>query len=141
MCASNEGGIIRAARTDMYNRSGEQTMEGEGGNYDEPEVNLYAGLQDHGHTYFANSLFYAADMKDIMIYGEGLIDGSYMDDSGTLINVLSGSDPSNRKTARTGATTAPGMATRPSRWCAVKTWCSTASASSMAGTLPSSPKA
>ena len=91
----DEGGIIRAARTDMYNRSGEQTMEGEGGNYDEPEVNLYAGLQDHGHTYFANSLFYAADMKDIMIYGEGLIDGSYMDDSGTLINVLSGSDPSN----------------------------------------------
>ena len=91
----DEGGIIRAARTDMYNRSGEKTMEGEGGNYDEPEVNLYAGLQDHGHTYFANSLFYAADMKDIMIYGEGLIDGSYMDDSGTLINVLSGSDPSN----------------------------------------------
>ena len=42
-------------------------------------MNLYAGLQDHGHTYFANSLFYAADKHDIMIYGEGLIDGSYMD--------------------------------------------------------------
>lgn len=91
----DEGGIIRAARTDMFDRSGNQTMQSEGGNYDEPEVNLYAGLQDHGHTYFANSLFYAADMKDIMIYGEGLIDGSYLDDSGTLINVLSGSDPSN----------------------------------------------
>lgn len=72
-------------------------MVGEGGNYDEPEVNLYAGLQDHGHTYFANSLFYAADKHDIMIYGEGLIDGSYMDDTGTLINVLSGNDPSNPK--------------------------------------------
>lgn len=89
--------IIRAARTDMYDRNGNKTMIGEGGNYDEPEVNLYAGLQDHGHTYFANSLFYAADKHDIMIYGEGLIDGSYMDDTGTLINVLSGSDPSNPK--------------------------------------------
>ena len=89
--------IIRAARTDMYDRNGNQTMIGEGGNYDEPEVNLYAGLQDHGHTYFANSLFYAADKHDIMIYGEGLIDGSYMDDTGTLINVLSGADPSNPK--------------------------------------------
>lgn len=89
--------IIRAARTDMYDWNGNQTMIGEGGNYDEPEVNLYAGLQDHGHTYFANSLFYAADKHDIMIYGEGLIDGSYMDDTGTLINVLSGADPSNPK--------------------------------------------
>mgnify|MGYP002572978429 FL=1 len=83
-------GIIRAARADLYDWYGNQTMVGEGGNYDEPEVNLYAGLQDHGHTYFANSLFYAADKHDIMIYGEGLIDGSYMDDTGTLINVLSG---------------------------------------------------
>lgn len=89
--------IIRAARTDLYDWNGNQTMIGEGGNYDEPEVNLYAGLQDHGHTYFANSLFYAADKHDIMIYGDGLIDGSYMDDTGTLINVLSGSDPSNPK--------------------------------------------
>ena len=86
-------GIIRAARADLYDWNGNQTMVGEGGNYDEPEVNLYAGLQDHGHTYFANSLFYAADKHDIMIYGEGLIDGSYMDDTGTLINVLSGNDP------------------------------------------------
>lgn len=90
-------GIIRAARADLYDWYGNQTMVGEGGNYDEPEVNLYAGLQDHGHTYFANSLFYAADKHDIMIYGEGLIDGSYMDDTGTLINVLSGNDPSNPK--------------------------------------------
>lgn len=91
------GGVIRAARADMYDWGGNKVMDSEGGNYDEPEVNLYAGLQDHGHTYFANSLFYAADKHDIMIYGEGLIDGSYMDDTGTLINVLSGSDPSNPK--------------------------------------------
>lgn len=90
-------GIIRAARADLYDWFGNKTMESEGGNYDEPEVNLYAGLQDHGHTYFANSLFYAADKHDIMIYGEGLIDGSYIDDTGTLINVLSGQDPSNPK--------------------------------------------
>lgn len=87
--------VVRAARPDMFDRNGKQTMMGEGGNYDEPEVNLYAGLQDHGHTYFANSLFYAADKHDIMIYGEGLIDGSYLDENGTLVNVLSGSDPSN----------------------------------------------
>ena len=56
-------GIIRAARTDMYDREGSLISTGQGGNYDEPEVNLYAGLQDHGYTYFANSLFYAADKK------------------------------------------------------------------------------
>ena len=91
----DQDGIIRAARTDMYDRQGNQTSVGEGGNYDEPEVNLYAGLQDHGHTYFANSLFYAADKQNIMIYGEGLVDGSYIDDDGILQNVLQGSDPSN----------------------------------------------
>mgnify|MGYP000780520954 FL=1 len=37
-------GIIRAARADLYDWYGNQTMVGEGGNYDEPEVNLYAGL-------------------------------------------------------------------------------------------------
>ncbi len=38
-------GIIRAARADLYDWYGNQTMVGEGGNYDEPEVNLYAGLR------------------------------------------------------------------------------------------------
>lgn len=33
-------GIIRAARADLYDWYGNQTMVGEGGNYDEPEVNL-----------------------------------------------------------------------------------------------------
>lgn len=91
----DEGAVIRAARTDLFDKDGNLTQEGEGGNYAEPEVFLYTGLQDHGHSYFANSLFYAADKSNIMIYGNGLIDGSCIDDSGTLINVLSGNDPSN----------------------------------------------
>lgn len=91
----DKDGIIRAARTDMYDQEGKLAEEGEGGNYDEPEVNLYAGLQDHGHTYFANSLFYAADKSNICIYGEGLVDGSYIDDEGYVKNTLSGGDPQN----------------------------------------------
>ena len=66
--------MIRAARTDIKHSYVNQ--DGEGGNYLEPEVNRFAGLQDHGHSYFANSLFYGADLCDIMISGDGLIDGS-----------------------------------------------------------------
>lgn len=91
----DEGGIIRAGKTDIYDWYGELTSAGEGGNYMEPEVNLYTGLQDHGHTYFANSLFYGADKQNVMIYGEGLIDGSYINDEGYLENELQGYDPSN----------------------------------------------
>jgi len=87
----SKGAVIRAARTDITNSY--ETQEGEGGNYDEPEVNLYEGLQDHGHSYFANSLFYAADEKNIMIYGEGVIDGSYTDENGYLRYALMGGDP------------------------------------------------
>ena len=87
-----KGAVLRAARTDI--RASYQTQEGEGGNYDEPEVNLYAGLQDHGHTYFANSMFYAADMENIMIYGEGLIEGSQINEkTGEREYVLLGGDP------------------------------------------------
>ena len=67
---------------------------GEGGNYDEPEVNLMAGLQDHGHSYFANSLIYAADEKNIMISGKGLIDGSSWNEQENCREfVLQGGDP------------------------------------------------
>lgn len=84
--------VLRAARTEIIHSYEKQT--GEGGNYIEPEVNLYAGLQDHGHTYFANSLIYAADMERIMIYGEGLIDGSFLDEeTGYRQYVLQGGDP------------------------------------------------
>lgn len=69
--------------------------DGREGNYDRPEINPYVGLQDGGHTYFANSLFYGADLKNVMIYGEGLVDGSQMNDKGTLDQVLTGNDPEN----------------------------------------------
>lgn len=87
----NKGAVLHAAKTDILKSYEKQT--GEGGNYDEPEVNLYAGLQDHGHTYFANSLFYGADIENVMIYGEGLIDGSYIDEDGYRKYVLQGGDP------------------------------------------------
>ncbi|MBQ8638780.1 MAG: hypothetical protein IJ468_06400 [Lachnospiraceae bacterium] len=88
----SDGAVLRAARTDITGSYEKQ--KGEGGNYDEPEVNRYAGLQDHGHTYFANSMFYAADQENIMIYGKGLIDGScYDEETGYRQYVLMGGDP------------------------------------------------
>ncbi len=88
-----KGAVLRAAKTDI--KHSYVTQQGEGGNYDEPEVELYAGLQDHGHTYFANSMFYGADLENIMIYGEGLIDGSQIDaETGKTEYVLLGGDPS-----------------------------------------------
>jgi len=84
--------VLRAARTDIT--SSYEKQKGEGGNYDEPEINLYAGIQDHGHTYFANSLIYAADQEEIMIYGEGRIDGSYIEEeTGYCRYALQGGDP------------------------------------------------
>ena len=97
-----KGAVIQAARTRTFDRNGNITGEAEDfnedgspGNYLQPEVNIYAGLQDGGHTYFANSLLYAADKENIMIYGEGLIDGSQMNDEGVIKQILSGSDPGN----------------------------------------------
>ncbi len=75
------GAVLRAA--------GEE----DGGRFDEPEANPWAGLQDHGHTYFANSMLYAADERDIMIYGGGLIDGGRTLPDGTRTGILSGNDP------------------------------------------------
>lgn len=63
-------------------------------NYEEPEINLYVGLQDHGHSYFANSLLYGADLENIMIYGKGLITGGHFDEkTGILEYILQGGDP------------------------------------------------
>jgi polygalacturonase len=65
-----------------------------GGNYDEPEVNPWVGLQDHGHSYCANSLVYGADLENVMIFGKGLFTGGRYDDAtGILDYVLSGADP------------------------------------------------
>lgn len=86
-----EGAILQAAKTEI--RHSYETQEGEGGNYDEPEVSLYVGLQDHGHSYFANSMFYGADLENVMIYGKGLLDGTRLKENGERDNVLLGGDP------------------------------------------------
>ena len=62
-----ENAILRAARPDI-----------DGGNYDMPEVNPFAGLHDQGHSYFANSLMTGFDLEDIRIDGSGRIDGSML---------------------------------------------------------------
>ncbi len=86
-----KGSILRAAKTEI--RDFYQEQESEGGNYEEPEINLYAGIQDHGHTYLANSLIYGKGIEDVMIYGEGLIDGSRINQQGEMEFVLLGGDP------------------------------------------------
>ncbi len=87
-----EGAIIMAAKTEIVHSYEKQ--EGEGGNYCEPEINLYVGLQDHGHTYFANSLLFGMDLENIMIYGKGLITGGrFHQTTGLLEYVLQGGDP------------------------------------------------
>lgn len=87
-----EGAVVAAAKTDFCPFCEQQ--QGEGGNYEEPEVNPYLGLQDHGHSYFANSLVYGADLENIMIYGRGLFTGGRFDEkSGLLEYVLQGGDP------------------------------------------------
>jgi polygalacturonase len=65
----------------------------DGGFYDAPEPNLFVGLQDHGHSHWANSLIYGVDVENIMISGPGLIDGSFLNEKGELVPVLSGGDP------------------------------------------------
>lgn len=83
--------IVAAAKTDIKTYA---RQEGEGGRYGEPEINPYIGLQDHGHSYFANSLLYGADLENIMIYGKGLFTGGRFDEAtGLLEYVLLGGDP------------------------------------------------
>lgn len=87
-----DGAVLAAARTDIVHSYEKQS--GEGGNYREPEVNLYVGLQDHGHSYFSNSLIYGADLENVMICGNGLITGGRFDEeSGILEYILQGGDP------------------------------------------------
>lgn len=64
------------------------------GNYKEPEVERYMGLQDHGHSYLANSLVYADHAHDFMICGEGMFFGGETDpETGELHYLLDGDDP------------------------------------------------
>jgi hypothetical protein len=78
----SEGTVLRAGRPEI-----------DGGNYLPPEVNPCKGIQDGGHTYFANSLFYAHDAENVRITGPGLIDGRFVhSDTGEVEFVLSGAD-------------------------------------------------
>ena len=97
-----EGAVVAAARPTLSCPPGQspagsrdkESPSGEGGNYAEPEPNPYLGIQDHGHSYFANSLVYGADLENIMIYGKGLFTGGSFDgESGILEYVLQGGDP------------------------------------------------
>ncbi len=93
-----DGAVIAAAKTDI--KMSYTKQQGEGGNYEEPEVNPYLGLQDHGHSYFANSLVYGADLENIMIYGKGLFTGGRFDEDGVLEYVLQGGDPAEPTSRR-----------------------------------------
>ncbi len=82
-----EGAVVAAAKP-------EEDRNKDGGNYEEPEVNPYVGIQDHGHTYFANSLVYGSDLENVMIYGKGLFTGGRLDEeTGVLEYILQGGDP------------------------------------------------
>ncbi len=77
----SEGAILRAARTDIWNTrrndlGTDLRQDGEGGLYDEPEVNRWCGLQDHGHTYVANSLIAGIGVENVAILGPGCFEGS-----------------------------------------------------------------
>ncbi|BDR52589.1 hypothetical protein KIM372_04960 [Bombiscardovia nodaiensis] len=92
------GAILAAARTDVRHGicdvQGELfTQTGQGGNYLEPEVNRYVGIQDHAHSYLRNSLIWGDHIQDVMIYGSGCIDGSYLDTDGYRRDALCYSDP------------------------------------------------
>ncbi len=65
----------------------------DGGFYDAPEPNPFVGLQDQGHSHWANSLIYGIGVENVTISGPGLIDGSYIDSAGSTVNVLTGFDP------------------------------------------------
>ena len=80
------GSVIRAA---VHGTAAGQ----DGGFYDAPEPNPFVGLQDHGHSHWANSLIYGVDVEDVLISGPGLIDGSHLNASGQTVNVLTGGDP------------------------------------------------
>ena len=83
---ASKNSILRAAIPGTGDRQ-------DGGFYDAPEENLFVGIQDSGHSHWANSLIYGIDVSDVMISGPGLIDGSYIDNNGITVNVLSGGDP------------------------------------------------
>jgi polygalacturonase len=92
-----------ASRRSVLRAAVPGTRPGEdGGFYDAPEPNPYVGLQDEGHSHWANSLIVGDNVKRIMISGPGLIDGSYLGPDGKTVKVLTSSDVAE-VTARTAA--------------------------------------
>ena len=65
----------------------------DGGFYDAPEKNPFVGLQDQGHSHWANSLIYGIGVEGVTISGPGLIDGSTIDATGATVPVLPTWDP------------------------------------------------
>jgi polygalacturonase len=65
----------------------------DGGFYDAPEANPFIGLQDEGHSHWANSLISIMDAEDVTISGPGLIDGGRRTLDGLTEPVLTGGDP------------------------------------------------
>ncbi|MDR1936302.1 MAG: hypothetical protein LBS49_12110 [Candidatus Accumulibacter sp.] len=63
--------------------------------YDNPENNLWIGIQDFGHSHFKNSMIWGIDVKNILISGPGLIEGGFVDiNTGSVVEVLQRSDKS-----------------------------------------------
>lgn len=96
----SRGAVLAAARTDIRHGvcdvQGEVfRQDGQGGNYLEPEVNPYAGIQDHAHSYLRNCLIWGDHVHDVMISGPGLLDGSWVDSNGFRHEALAYSDPQN----------------------------------------------
>jgi len=92
---ASEDSILRAAVPGT-------SVNQDGGFYDAPEKDLFVGLQDQGHSHWANSLIYGIGVEDVMISGPGLINGSYIDATGTTVNVLTTFDP-REVTSRTAS--------------------------------------
>ncbi|NMN00958.1 Endopolygalacturonase [Bifidobacterium sp. DSM 109958] len=96
----DEGAVLAAARHEghdhaaLYDVTGPVAGAMGGGNYAEPEVNRYVGLQDHAHTYLRNSFVLGVGLRDVMVYGPGRFDGSWTDPvTGMRQEVLTYADP------------------------------------------------
>ncbi|MCL2165369.1 MAG: hypothetical protein FWH55_13515 [Oscillospiraceae bacterium] len=68
---TTDGGATGGSVLYGYTENGTGAIVTSINNCPQPEVNLFIGFQDGGHTYFANSLIYGYGVKNVMIYGEG----------------------------------------------------------------------
>lgn len=82
----------------------------DGGFYDAPEKNPFVGIQDEGHSHWANSLIYGIGVDNVTLSGPGLIDGSYAGSNGYVVDVLTGGDP--REVSTRDAAGVPGAANK-----------------------------